>query len=190
MPAIRDHDAPADLPRSVLAGTHPRGTRSPSRRTRTRGDLLAGVFHRAGTNPPSPLRGRGGQTAGGECLSHHTHGRRRRGEGNLDASPLPGGRAVQCESIRYGQPLPRSAADSFPGRAGLAIQRYERGDVGDSHHLAKPKAYTIRRGRALLVDSQPALLRPAPLGGRPDPDPPLRTSVQPPRRGGPISFPP
>src|SRR6266516_5839961 len=188
MPAVRDHDAPADLPRSILAGTHPRGTRSPSRGTRTRGDDLAGVFHRPGTNPPSPLRGRGSQTAGGERLSHCTHGRQRRGEGSLDASPLPGGRAVQCESIRYGQSLPGSAADSFPGRAGLAIQRYDRGNVGDGHRLVEPKAYTIRRGRALLVDSQPAVFRPAPLGGRPDPDPPLRTSVQPARRGDPISF--
>ena len=75
-----------------------------------------------GTNPPSPVRGRGSQTAGGERLGHCAHGRRRRGEGGLDDSPLPGGRAVQCESIRYGQPLPGSAADSFPGRDGLAIQ--------------------------------------------------------------------
>ncbi len=50
------------VPRSILAGTHPRGTRSPSRGTRTRGDDLAGVFHRPGTNPPSPLRGRGSWT--------------------------------------------------------------------------------------------------------------------------------
>ena len=66
-----------------------------------------------------------------------------------------------------------------PGRTGLAIQRCDRGNVGDGHCLVEPKAYTIRRGRALLVDSQPALLRPAPLRGRPDPDPPLRTSVLP-----------
>ena len=132
---------------------------------RTRGDGLAGVFHRPGTNPPPPVRGRGSQTAGGERLGHRADGRRRRGEGSLDDSPLLGGRAVQCESIRHGQPLPGSAADSFPGRDGLAVHRRDRGNVGDGQRLARPKAYAIRRGRALLVDSQPALFRPAPLGG-------------------------
>src|SRR6516162_4083981 len=167
MSAIRDHNAPADLPRSIVAGTHPRGPRPPSRRARTgtRGDGLAGVSHGPETNPPSPFRGRGSQTAGGERLSHCTHGRLRRGEGNLDASPLPGGRTVQCESIRYRQPLPGSGADSLPGRTGLAIQRYDRGNLGEGLRLVEPKAYTIRRGRALLVDSQPALFRPTPLGG-------------------------
>src|SRR5262249_26075793 len=78
--------------------------------------------------------------------------------------------------------------DSFPRCAELAIQRRDRGDVGDGHRVAEPRAYTVRRGRALLVDPQPALFRPAPLGGRPGPDPPLRTSVQPARRGDPISL--
>ena len=102
-------------------------------------DDLAGLSHRPGTNPPSPLRGRGGQTAGGERVCYHTHGRRRRGEGDLDASPLPGGRAVQRQSIRCGQPLPGSAADSFPGCAGLAIQRCDRGNVGDGPLLVEPR---------------------------------------------------
>src|SRR5262249_24422576 len=128
------------------------------------GDGLAGVFHRPGTNPPTPLRGRSGQTAGGERLSHYAHGRRQRGEGNLDASPLPGGRAVQRKPIRYGQPLPGSAADPFPGRNGLAVPRYERGNVGDGDRLVESRAYSIRRGLTLLVDSQSALFRPASLG--------------------------
>ena len=50
---------------------------------------------------------------------------------------------------RFGMDNPCPGVDdSFPGRAGLAIQRYDRGNVGDGHRRAEPTAYTIRRGRA------------------------------------------
>ena len=67
-------------------------------------------------------------------------------------------------------------------------KRCDRGNLGDGHHLDESMANPARRGRAVLVDPQPALLRPAPLEGRPDPGPALRTSVQPARRGDPIPF--
>ncbi len=85
MPAIGNHHAPADLPRSVLASSDTRGTRSPLSRRRSGRDKLGRHPDRVSADSPPSLRSRSGKSPGGELSGQRTRRCRRWRRGGAKA---------------------------------------------------------------------------------------------------------
>ena len=191
MPAIRDHDGPADLPRSILAGPHPRGTRSPARRDpdpkRRRGRTTPPSWDESAVSPSKSVAAKPlVESASATAL--------------MDA----GGAVKAVWMLRHYAGVARSNVSRFgvdnpyrdlqPIRSRDALDWRYKGITEETWEtviaLLNRRLTPFDAAALFWWTRNQLVFRPATLGGRPDPDPPLRTCVQPARRGDPISFQP